>query len=148
MKFVVKKAIAKASFYDNTVIECNSLEELLKIIYEENDSKTARAVEIEGISEKGDVCRVWLDFNNLVVQENKQTGGPINGLKKQSFLGQTLVDSGIITKEQLEKALEHQRKSKFKDKIGEVLIELGYCNAEQILYGLAKQIGVFLQDKK
>ncbi|MFH0806994.1 MAG: hypothetical protein V2A57_01100 [Elusimicrobiota bacterium] len=71
MKFVVKKAIAKVSFYDNTIIECNSLEELLKTVYEENDSKTARAVEIEGISEKGDICRAWFDFNNLVVQENK-----------------------------------------------------------------------------
>lgn len=145
MKFVVKKATAKATFYDNTTIECNSLEELLKTIYEENDPRTARSVEIEGITEKGDTCRAWFDFNNLIVKQNPNAGEFSKTLQKQSFLGQTLADSGIITQGQLEKALEHQRQTKFKEKIGEVLITLGFCNAEQILYGLAKQIGVFLQ---
>jgi len=145
MKFVIKKATAKASFYDNTNIECNSLEELLKIIYEENDPRTARAVEIEGVTDKGDTCKAWLDFTGLVVQENKESGELAGKLKKQNFLGQTLLDAGIITQEQLDKALEHQRQTKFKEKIGETLISMGFCNAEQILYGLAKQIGVFMQ---
>jgi type IV pilus assembly protein PilB len=46
-------------------------------------------------------------------------------------LGETLVSSGVITKEQLEKALAEQKKNP-KEKIGEILIRLGFLPIEEL----------------
>jgi len=46
-------------------------------------------------------------------------------------LGESLVANGVITKEQLEKALEEQKKNP-KEKIGEILLRLGYLPVEEL----------------
>jgi hypothetical protein len=46
-------------------------------------------------------------------------------------LGETLVNSGVITKEQLAKALEEQKQHP-EQKIGEILIRLGYLPMEDL----------------
>jgi len=46
------------------------------------------------------------------------------------MLGDTLLNKGIITADQLEKALAEQKKSG--NKLGEVLVELGFTSHEQI----------------
>jgi hypothetical protein len=46
------------------------------------------------------------------------------------MLGDTLVNKGIITADQLEKALAEQKKSG--DKLGEVIVRLGFTTHEQI----------------
>jgi len=54
-------------------------------------------------------------------------------------LGEMLVNEGLITKEQLNEALEIQKKEQNK-KIGEILIELGYIDIEKFTMVLDKQI--------
>ncbi|OGS20824.1 MAG: hypothetical protein A2252_00205 [Elusimicrobia bacterium RIFOXYA2_FULL_39_19] len=148
MKFVIKKALGKLSFYDNTKMEFNSLEDLVRIAYEENDKHTNRALEVQGVDEKGNIYKIWFDFSNLVVQKQNMSEEDLTKIRSQKQIGQTLIDTGIITFEQLETALEEQRKGKFKEKTGEILIRLGFCTAEQILYGLAKQIGISVKVNK
>ncbi len=46
------------------------------------------------------------------------------------MLGDTLVDKGIITADQLRKALAEQKKSG--DKLGDVIVRLGFTTHEQI----------------
>jgi type IV pilus assembly protein PilB len=46
------------------------------------------------------------------------------------MLGDTLVNKGIITTEQLEKALAEQKKSG--DKLGDVIVRFGFTTHEQI----------------
>ncbi|HEY9592995.1 MAG TPA: hypothetical protein VHE79_00860 [Spirochaetia bacterium] len=46
-------------------------------------------------------------------------------------LGETLVKNGVITQEQLEKALEEQKKNP-NEKIGEILLRLGYLPMEEL----------------
>ena len=46
-------------------------------------------------------------------------------------LGETLVQNGVITREQLETALEEQKKDPQR-KIGEILIRLGYLPIEEL----------------
>jgi len=55
-------------------------------------------------------------------------------------LGDLLIDVGLITPEQLESALEIQKKSG--RKIGEVLIELGHVDESQISDALEFQLGI------
>ena len=46
------------------------------------------------------------------------------------MLGEKLIAAGVITQEQLNQALEEQKKSG--DRIGDVLIKLGFATAEQV----------------
>ncbi|MBX7152199.1 hypothetical protein K1X84_11190 [bacterium] len=52
-----------------------------------------------------------------------------------AMLGDTLVNSGVITKAQLDEALAEQKASG--KKIGEVLVAKGYCSQAQIDKALA-----------
>lgn len=52
-------------------------------------------------------------------------------------LGQMLKTKGIISEEQLSKALEHQRKLSIR--LGEALTEMGFAGAEDIISSLAEQ---------
>ncbi|MBI3039140.1 Flp pilus assembly complex ATPase component TadA [bacterium] len=55
-------------------------------------------------------------------------------------LGDALIDSGLITKEQLSTALGKQKE--LGKRLGKVLIELGMCAEEQIVHCLASQMGI------
>lgn len=55
-------------------------------------------------------------------------------------LGELLVDVGLITQEQLKKAIEIQAKSG--EKLGKVLVKEGYVSEEQILEALEFQLGI------
>src|SRR3954447_22759244 len=57
-------------------------------------------------------------------------------------LGQLLIDKGLIKPEQLERALEEQRRSNHQKLLGEVLVELRLCTEDQITEALAQAYGV------
>jgi hypothetical protein len=46
------------------------------------------------------------------------------------MLGDTLLNTGIITADQLEKALAEQKKGG--EKLGDILVKLGFASREQI----------------
>ena len=60
--------------------------------------------------------------------------------RRKKRLGDLLIEEKIITEEQLKKALELQKVEK--KKLGSVLIELSYTNADEIAYALKKQLGL------
>src|SRR5689334_16404626 len=57
-------------------------------------------------------------------------------------LGQLLIDKGLIKAEQLERALDEQRRSNHQKLLGEVLVELRLCTEDQITEALAQAYGV------
>src|SRR3982750_290306 len=57
-------------------------------------------------------------------------------------LGQLLIDKGLIKPEQLERALEEQKRSNHQKLLGEVLVELAICTEDQITEALAQAYGV------
>src|SRR3954465_4885695 len=57
-------------------------------------------------------------------------------------LGQLLADRGLIKPEQLDRALDEQRRSNHQKLLGEVLVELGICTEDQIPEALAQAYGV------
>ncbi|HAN44295.1 MAG TPA: type II secretion system protein GspE, partial [Ruminococcaceae bacterium] len=62
----------------------------------------------------------------------------------RGFIGDQLVNMGIITSEQLSKALELQQKYRHEKKdakLGTILTELGYCTDEDIAAALSKKSG-------
>src|SRR3954451_19692833 len=57
-------------------------------------------------------------------------------------LGQLLLDKGLIKPEQLDRALEEQKRSNHQKLLGEVLVELRICTEDQITEALAQAYGV------
>src|SRR3954464_11778014 len=57
-------------------------------------------------------------------------------------LGQLLQDRGILKPEQLERALEEQKRSNHQKLLGEILVELRFCTEDQITESLAHAYGV------
>jgi len=57
-------------------------------------------------------------------------------------LGQLLLDKGLIKPEQLDRALEEQKRSNHQKLLGEVLVELRICSEDQITEALAQAYGV------
>jgi type IV pilus assembly protein PilB len=57
-------------------------------------------------------------------------------------LGQLLLARGIVTAEQIEKALAEQQEKGHRKLLGELLVELNYCTENQIASALAEAYGV------
>src|SRR5436190_3404398 len=57
-------------------------------------------------------------------------------------LGQLLMSKGLLKQEQLERALEEQKRSNHQKLLGEILVELRICTEDQITEALAQAYGV------
>src|SRR5437868_4580538 len=57
-------------------------------------------------------------------------------------LGQLLLEKGVVKPEQLDRALEEQKRSNHTKLLGEVLVELRFCTEDQICEALAQAYGV------
>jgi type IV pilus assembly protein PilB len=57
-------------------------------------------------------------------------------------LGQLLLARGVVTAEQIEKALAEQKDKGHRKLLGELLVEMGYCTENQIASALAQGYGV------
>jgi type IV pilus assembly protein PilB len=70
----------------------------------------------------------------------------LSAFAQKSFLGEQLINAGIITREQLEKTLMQQRQRKDTAKsgvLGQLLVENGYCSEEDIARIIAKNTGSY-----
>jgi len=70
-------------------------------------------------------------------------------IKKKIRLGELLISEGIITEEQLQKALEEQKKLKASGqykKLGELLVDLGFVEEKTILQILSRQLEIDFVD--
>src|SRR5918994_1497174 len=57
-------------------------------------------------------------------------------------LGQLLLTRGLLKQEQLDRALEEQKRSNHQKLLGEILVELRICTEDQITEALAQAYGV------
>ena len=57
-------------------------------------------------------------------------------------LGQLLLAKGVIQQEQLDRALEEQKRSGHQKLLGELLVELHFCTEDQITESLAQAYSV------
>jgi type II secretory ATPase GspE/PulE/Tfp pilus assembly ATPase PilB-like protein len=58
------------------------------------------------------------------------------------LFGQTLVEQGVVTKQQLDEAIHKQQTTMSNRRLGEVLVRLGYITRRHISQGLADQLGI------
>ena len=63
-------------------------------------------------------------------------------LENKMQLGQLLLARGVVSEEQIDRALAEQREKGHRKLLGELLIEMGYCTENQIASALAEAYGV------
>jgi type IV pilus assembly protein PilB len=63
-------------------------------------------------------------------------------VENKSQLGQLLLARGVVTAEQIEKALTEQKEKGHRKLLGELLVEMGYCTENQIAAALAEAYSV------
>src|SRR4030043_1421647 len=63
-------------------------------------------------------------------------------IENKMQLGQLLLAHGIVTPEQIEKALAEQNEKGHRKLLGELLVEMHYCTENQIASALAEAYGV------
>ncbi|MEM9296300.1 MAG: GspE/PulE family protein [Planctomycetota bacterium] len=68
--------------------------------------------------------------------------GPGAGPPRPRRVGDLLLERGIVTQDQIDHALEYQRGASDKKLLGEVLLEMGYVEIEQMLEVLAESAGL------
>ena len=76
-----------------------------------------------------------------MVRNSGKTEGEIDitkGAVKTNLLGQILVKKGLLTKEQLQEALNIQKREKF-ILLGNILVKMGYLTEEKLSLALASQ---------
>jgi len=76
-------------------------------------------------------------MNELAVENKSKT--PSN---RGTQLGQLLLAHGVVTDEQIEKALAEQKEKGHRKLLGELLVEMNYCTENQIASALAEAYGV------
>lgn len=62
------------------------------------------------------------------------------GFARKKRLGDLLVDAGVISQDQLVKALQVQKTEKQGERLGVVLIDLGFTDEKQIVEALKAQL--------
>ncbi|GAH83322.1 unnamed protein product, partial [marine sediment metagenome] len=63
-------------------------------------------------------------------------------VENKTQLGQVLLSRGIVTAEQIEKALAEQSEKGHRKLLGELLVEMNYCTQNQVASALAEAYGV------
>jgi type IV pilus assembly protein PilB len=63
-------------------------------------------------------------------------------LENKAQLGQLLLARGVVSEEQIERALAEQREKGHRKLLGELLVEMGHCTDNQIASALAEAYGV------
>jgi type IV pilus assembly protein PilB len=63
-------------------------------------------------------------------------------VENKAQLGQLLLERGVVTDEQIDRALAEQKEKGHRKLLGELLVEMGYCTENQIAAALARAYGV------
>jgi type IV pilus assembly protein PilB len=60
-------------------------------------------------------------------------------------IGEILIEKKVLTRDQLDQALTLQKATFPSQKIGQILVKLGYANQKEIQLAHAEQLGMFLE---
>jgi type II secretory ATPase GspE/PulE/Tfp pilus assembly ATPase PilB-like protein len=84
----------------------------------------------------GDAIAETANLSQDAIESTIQDATEKPGTPRDARVGDILVDAGLVTREQVEKAFESQEKGK-KIKVGELLVKQGLVTEEQLLSALA-----------
>src|SRR5262249_44689020 len=93
-------------------------------------------------------ARPYVPFEQILVDREVLTQAQLNAIldeyHKKHRLGSILVETKVISEEQLRQALQEQQKAGLR--LGDALLKLGFVNERQIKQALCKQFGVTYVD--
>jgi type IV pilus assembly protein PilB len=86
-----------------------------------------------------ETCNVKEKTGEKTMPEEKNSTPPQRGTRRKK-IGDILVDAGLITKDQMMKAL--QRQSMTGERLGKLLVDLKFLSEENLVGALSKQLGI------
>jgi precorrin-6B methylase 2 len=119
-----------------------SLEQMMRLVAEEFDQVGIEAIKLVGVDDRGENYRMALMYDRFKTGGAHSENSIIIEKTQQRLLGEMLLRAGVVTEEQLQQAIAEQKKTGSKEKIGELLIRMGFCTPGQVLDTLSKQIGI------
>ncbi|MFA6736545.1 MAG: hypothetical protein WCR87_06475, partial [Saccharofermentanales bacterium] len=61
---------------------------------------------------------------------------------KKRYIGELLLDAGLVSRDQLDKALEVQKANAIKKQLGDILVDLEFVTENQLHEALEFQLGI------
>jgi hypothetical protein len=135
----ITEVSGKIRFIDQTEIRFNSLVDMVEIL-RRNMKQKPSYVFLYAMSADGKTFQIGLDFN--MFSETQIDSSQISFRKFQKMLGEMLLEKGLISAGQLDQAIEKQKKSSYHERIGEVLVRMGFVTIDQIIAVLDEQLGI------
>ncbi|MFH1282799.1 MAG: hypothetical protein ABII27_03955 [bacterium] len=139
MQGTIKEVSGKVSFANGEEMKFNSLKDFFEILSSKSGS-FPEFVSLYGLATSGKTYQVVLDY--CMFGEQQIDIEKIRFRKFQRYLGDILVAKKLITPEILDPALKMQEQSLYKERIGELLVRLGYVTSDQIIDALTEQLGI------
>ena len=135
----IKEVSGSVRYSSGSNIEFKTLEDLVELI--KNDSgNLPEYVFVYSLSDEGKTYQLVLDFNSFSRQNIDIA--TIKLKKYQKFLGDILLEKNLITSEKLKSALIMRDASPYGERLGEILVRLGYVTSDQIIEALNDQLGL------
>lgn len=135
----VKSASGTVFYRKRRELKFSSLPELVNII--ENDiSALPDYMVVKGIYPDKKTVQIVFDFNSL--NREKLDIKSVKSRSFQKYLGDILVEKGIISKTKLNAAITMKDKSDYRERLGEMIVRLGYATSDQIIEALNEQFGL------
>lgn len=142
-----KKVFGRVQFYNRTSEYFENIEYLMDVLYKQQSEKgLVEYIVFYGATSEGKLYRSVFDFNSFTLEDLALDEMQLHDRKFQKYLGELLLEQKIITPEQIERALAEQAKSNLNERLGEILIRLGYVRDDTIIKALSKQLGLKRQD--
>lgn len=142
MAIKINEATGKIRYSGSKEIKFSSLVDLVSILKNET-STLPEFIYVFGVDSDKNVHQLVLDFNSL--SQQKIDIKDIRFKRFQKYLGDILVEKKVITREKLTAALKMREKSSYNERLGEILVRLGYVKSDQIIEALNEQLGFKLK---
>ncbi len=99
-------------------------------------------IKISGTDENSNTHLMKFEFGSMQVISSQTPSQESRQKKMSKLIGHILVNTGLITLEQLQECLTCQQLTSPSKKLGEILLEKGYITEEQLKKVISEQLGV------
>jgi len=142
-----KKVFGRLQFYNRPSEYFESLDQLMELLHQrEQDRGLAEYIVVYANTADGKLFRSVFDFNSFSLEDIALDEIQLSNKRFQKYIGEMLLDQELVSREQLEEALREQGTSDFNERIGEILVRLGFVSTEDIFRALGKQLGLKIED--
>jgi len=132
----------RVEYFAADAVEVQTFEDLMALLAKANKPPLIRQMELIGCDSGGRFFKAMLDFNSFTADFAPGRTAEFCPPRYDKYLGEILVEDGVITDEQLAEAVTTHQLVAETERFGATLVRLGFATASQILDAVCKQYGL------